>query len=344
MTKAPAALPTRRERRPEARGGGGRAGFKCPAGAVRQRGVSRPSPPRSADSSGAARPFSAAARCRRSVPACAAPPGMGGGAPWPARGSARAALLPPPPHGAAAGSRRRDERERQPRARRGALPLRPLLRAVRHRRGERAGARRAGRWAWRPRPRRCGSRRACGMRCLKMSAPPEEGRRRGRRAGGSRWEGATLEDKASSGGAGGASPQSSSRRAVGSAWPPGCAVPRRPGCADPAGPGPWRWWGQAAPGGCHRQEKGTQGYGIGGSRMTELFAGADGFSSVSALERRGRDLGRTEYINGIASFLCLFTPYVYSEIVFPHSSFPLYPKNVAEKMEQNYCCRLKHIF
>lgn len=38
-----------------------------------------------------------------------------------------------------------DERERRPRARRGSLPLRPLLRALRHRRGERAGARRAGR-------------------------------------------------------------------------------------------------------------------------------------------------------------------------------------------------------
>lgn len=78
--------------------------------------------------------------------------------------------------------------------------------------------------------------------------------------------------------------------------------------------------------------------------MTELSAGVDAFSSVSALERRGRDLGTTEYINGITSFLCLFAPYVYSEIIFPHSSLPLYPKNVTEKKEQNYCCRLKHIF
>lgn len=52
--------------------------------------------------------------------------------------------------------------------------------------------------------------------------------------------------------------------------------------------------------------------------MTELSAGADAFSSVSALERRGRDLGRTEYVNGIASLLCLFRSFVYSEIIFLH--------------------------
>lgn len=63
--------------------------------------------------------------------------------------------------------------------------------------------------------------------------------------------------------------------------------------------------------------------------MAEVSAGADAFSS--ALERRGRDLGRTEYVNGIASLLCLFTSFVYSEIIFLHPSFLHHPKMLQEK-------------